>query len=367
MNKVYFDNAATTRVTEEVLQAALPYLTENYGNPSSTHNMGTVAKNAIVEARLKCAKAINAEPEQIFFTSGATESNNIVTREFCTLKSPYEHPSMDGTTWGILPIDINVTRRAGIRTGLVAQMYVNNEIGTIFDVKECVKLAHENGYKCLVDATQAFSHVPIDVKDINCDFLSLSGHKFHAPKGVGLLYIKNPDEFIDKAESLVIGGGQESGLRSGTENVFGIVALGKAMELYNYSDNVAKHYKDLKEALLTRLSQTCPVEYRINEIEGLPTVDNIVNISFKNINAEGLVTLLDMDGFMVSQGSACHSGSLEPSKVLKEIGVPDDYIHGAIRISFGLNNTFTEVYQFARCLIKHLEVLSKINTKEKLI
>ena len=360
MNKVYFDNAATTCVTEEVLKAALPYLTENYGNPSSTHNMGTVAKNAIVEARLKCAKAINAEPEQIFFTSGATESNNIVTREFCTLKSPYEHPSMDGTTWSILPIDINVTRRAGIHTGLVAQMYVNNEIGTIFDVKECAELAHENGYKCLVDATQAFSHVLIDVKDINCDFLSLSGHKFHAPKGVGLLYIKDPDEFIDKAESLVIGGGQERGLRSGTENVFGIVALGKAMELYNITHEMRQHYHLLKTTLLQLLAQKCPVEFHINEIKGRKHLDNIANISFKNISGESLAILLDYAGFEISQGSACHSASLEPSAVIKALNLPKEYELGTIRISFSEENTVAEVSAFVDKLCEIIETLIKI-------
>lgn len=361
MNKVYFDNAATTRVTEEVLQAALPYLTENYGNPSSTHNMGTVVKKAIVEARLKCAKAINAEPEQIFFTSGATESNNIVTREFCTLKSPYEHPSMDGATWGILPIDINVTRRAGIRTGLVAQMYVNNEIGTIFDVKECAELAHENGYKCLVDATQAFSHVLIDVKGIDCDFLSLSGHKFHAPKGVGLLYIKDPDEFIDKAESLVIGGGQERGLRSGTENVFGIVAMGKAMELYNYYPSKAQHYHDLKYAFIRGLAKRCPVEFHINQIAGNSHVDNIANVSFKNINGESLAILLNYNGFCVSTGSACHSASLEESATIKALNLPEEYRLGSIRVSFSEENTVEEVEQLVDAIVKHISTLMILN------
>lgn len=361
---VYLDHASTTYITKAVLDEAMPFLTYNFGNPSSAHRMGVVAKNAITTARKRCAKAINAEPEQIIFTSGATESNNLVIGQEVIISSEYEHPSMRaGFTADNIQFEINRLRRAGAKDAIVSHQFVNNEIGTIFNVKKYAEVAHENGCLFHTDATQAFSHVPVDVKDINCDFLSLSGHKFHAPKGVGLLYIKHPEIF----KSPIIGGGQEKGLRSGTENVFGIVAMGKAMELYNYRDTIAKHYADLKTALLTRLSQTCPVEYRLNEIEGLPTVDNIVNISFKGINAEGLVSLLDFDGFMVSQGSACHSGSLEPSKVLKEIGVPDDYIHGAIRVSFGLNNTYTEVYQFVECLVKHLAVLSKINTKEKLI
>lgn len=361
---VYFDNASTTHVSKAVLDEAMPFLTYNFGNPSSAHHAGVVAKNAITLARKRCAKAINAEPEQIIFTSGATESNNLVIGQEVIISSEYEHPSMRaGFTTDNIQLEINRLRRAGAKDAIVSHQFVNNEIGTIFDIKKYAEMAHENGFLFHTDATQAFSHVPVDVKDINCDFLSLSGHKFHAPKGVGLLYIKNPEKFM----SPIIGGGQEKGLRSGTENVFGIVALGKAMTLYKYTEAKGGYFNELKTALLNRLEKTCPVEYRINEIEGLPTVGNIINISFKGINAEGLCTLLDFDGFMISQGSACHSGSLEPSKILKEIGVPDDYIHGTIRISFGLGNTYIEVYQFVECLVKHLAVLSKINPKEKLI
>lgn len=361
---VYFDNASTTHVSKAVLDEAMPFLTYNFGNPSSTHHAGVVAKNAITLARKRCAKAINAEPEQIIFTSGATESNNLVAQQGEMLVSPYEHPSMQrNNVFYDLPLSINKMGRCGEGNVIVSQMFVNNEIGTIFDVKHCAELAHKAGYKFHTDATQAFGHVKIDVKELDCDFLSLSGHKFHAPKGVGLLYVKEPDRLCNTN----IGGGQENGYRSGTENVFGIVALGKAMATYNYTEARGVHFNELKTALLNRLEKTCPVKYKINEIEGLPTVGNIINISFKGINAEGLCALLDFDGFMISQGSACHSGSLEPSKVLKEIGVPDDYIHGTIRISFGLGNTYTEVYQFVECLVKHLNVLSKIDTKENLI
>ena len=361
---VYFDNASTTHVSKAVLDEAMPFLTYNFGNPSSVHHAGVVAKNAITLARKRCAKAINAEPEQIIFTSGATESNNLVAQQGEMLVSPYEHPSMQrNNVFYDLPLSINKMGRCGEGNVIVSQMFVNNEIGTIFDIKHCAELAHNAGYRFHTDATQAFGHVKIDVKELDCDFLSLSGHKFHAPKGVGLLYVKEPDKLCNTN----IGGGQENGYRSGTENVFGIVALGKAMATYNYTEARGVHFNELKTALLNRLEKTCPVEYKINEIEGLPTVGNIINISFKGINAEGLCTLLDFDGFMISQGSACHSGSLEPSKVLKEIGVPDDYIYGTIRISFGLGNTYTEIYQFVECLVKHLNVLSKIDTKENLI
>lgn len=358
MNKVYFDNAATTRVTEEVLQAALPYLTENYGNPSSTHTMGSVAHKAIVEARLRCAKAINAEPEQIFFTSGATESNNLVTGQGIIISSEYEHPSMrTGFTADNIQLEINKLRRAGTGDIVVSHQFVNNEIGTIFDVKEYAKIAHENGCLFHTDATQAFSHVPVDVKDINCDFLSLSGHKFHAPKGVGLLYIKHPEIF----KSPIIGGGQEEGLRSGTENVFGIVAMGKAMELYNYYPSKAQHYHDLKYAFIRELAKRCPVEFHINQIAGNSHVDNIANVSFKNINGESLAILLDYNGFCVSTGSACHSASLEESATIKALNLPEEYRLGSIRVSFSEENTVEEVEQLVDAIVKNIIALTTIN------
>lgn len=361
MDRVYFDNAATTRVTEPVLQAALPYLTKSYGNPSSTHQMGAVAQNAIAEARLKCAKAINADPEQIFFTSGATESNNIVTREFeYVLKSPYEHPSMKGVTWGNFQIDLNKMQRAGIKNGLISCQMVNNELGTVFPTIAYADTAHEAGYKFMTDATQAFSHVIIDVKAQECDFLSLSGHKIHAPKGIGLLYIKDPDEFIKTAKYLTVGGGQEKGFRQGTENVFGIVALGKAMELYDITHEKRKHYHVLKTTLIRLLAKKCPVEFYINEIKGRRHLDNIANISFKNISGESLAILLDYAGFEISQGSACHSASLEPSAVVKALNLPKEYELGTIRISFSEENTVAEVSAFVDKLCEIIETLIKI-------
>lgn len=354
---VYFDNAATTRVTEPVLQAALPYLTGYYGNPSSTHTMGSVANKAIVEARLRCARAINAEPEQIIFTSGATESNNLVMGQGVIISSEYEHPSMRiGFTSGNMQLEINKLKRAGADKIIVSHQFVNNEIGTIFNVRKYAEIAHENGCLFHTDATQAFSHVPIDVKDINCDFLSLSGHKFHAPKGVGLLYIKHPEIF----KSPIIGGGQERGLRSGTENVFGIVALGKAMELYDITHEKRKHYHVLKTTLIRLLAKKCPVEFHINEIKGRRHLDNIANISFKNISGESLAILLDYAGFEVSQGSACHSASLEPSAVIKALNLPKEYELGTIRVSFSEENTVAEVSAFVDKLCEIIGTLIKI-------
>ena len=355
---IYFDNAATTRVTDEVLQVALPYLTGCYGNPSSTHTMGSVANKAIVEARLRCARAINAEPEQIFFTSGATESNNLVMGQGVIISSEYEHPSMRiGFTSGNMQLEINKLKRAGASNIIVSHQFVNNEIGTIFNVKKYAEMAHENGCLFHTDATQAFSHVPVDVKDINCDFLSLSGHKFHAPKGVGLLYIKHPKIF----KSPIIGGGQEEGLRSGTENVFGIVAIGKAMELYNYSPSKAKHYHDLKYAFIRGLAKRCPVEFHINQIAGNSHVDNIANVSFKNINGESLAILLDYNGFCVSTGSACHSASLEESTTIKALNLPKEYKLGSIRISFSEENTIEEVERLVEAIVKNIIALMTVN------
>ena len=355
---VYLDNAATTRVTDEVLQVALPYLTGCYGNPSSTHTMGSVAKNAIVHAREQCAKAINAEPEQIIFTSGATESNNLVMGQGEIISSEYEHPSMRiGFTSGNMQLEINKLKRAGTSNIIVSHQFVNNEIGTIFNVKKYAEMAHENGCLFHTDATQAFSHVPVDVKDINCDFLSLSGHKFHAPKGVGLLYIKHPKIF----KSPIIGGGQEEGLRSGTENVFGIVAMGKAMELYNYYPSKAQHYHDLKYAFIRGLAKRCPVEFHINQIAGNSHVDNIANVSFKNINGESLAILLDYNGFCVSTGSACHSASLEESATIKALNLPEEYRLGSIRVSFSEENTVEEVERLVDAIVKHISTLMILN------
>lgn len=362
MREIYFDNAATTRVTKPVLDVALPFLTEDYGNPSSVHSMGRIAKDAINLARVTCAKAINAKPEQIFFTSGATESNNIVCREFeYVLKSPYEHPSVAGVSWDDFNTSLNKMERYGVTRGLVCCQTANSEIGSVFNVRSYADRTHNAGYKFMTDATQAFSHMRIDVKAMNCDFLSLSAGKFHGFKGTGLLYIKDPDEFIKSATHLNVGGSQENGLRSGTENVAGIVAMGKAMTLYNYDPIVSEMHYRLKQTLITGLAKRCPVEFRVNEIKGLKTLNNICNISFKGINGESLARLLDYDGFIVSTKSACKSGSSEPSKVLKAIDTPDDYLFGAIRISFSEETDTGVVGMLVNAICEKISVLIKIN------
>ena len=230
----YLDNAASTKVSNAVFAEAVPYIKDTYANPSSIHNFGKSAKKAIEKAREQVAKAINADPNQIVFTSGASESNMWVLNSYrCSVCSPYEHHSVTKNCtfdYKGLNLENGIYRYL---PDIVSYIMVGNETGEIYNIKEKCKIAHKHKAKFHTDATQAFSHIPIDVKDLNVDFLSMSGHKFHAPNGVGILYIKDPDNF----KPLIKGGGQERGLRAGTENTFAIVGIGKACELYNYDKN----------------------------------------------------------------------------------------------------------------------------------
>lgn len=358
---IYFDNAATTRVCDKALAAALPFLTDCYGNPSSTHKMGVVAKNAITHAREQCAKAINADPEQIIFTSGATESNNLVVNQFeYIIKSPYEHPSMYGREWGNLETDLNEADRAGVRQGLVSCVYVQSEIGTIFPVAEYAKIAHEHGWLFMTDCTQAFGHVPIDVKELDCDFLSISAHKVGGFKGVGILYIKDIEGFKDIACNLNKGGSQEYNIRSGTENVAGIVSAGVAFEENNYDKHMDRLFANQKQELIQGLRDKCPVNFIVNELKGYNHVNNICNISFENINSESLTILLNNADICVSTKTACHSGSIEPSATLKAIGTPDNYLYGSIRISLSVNNSLAEVEEFVDKVCELIKILKEV-------
>lgn len=319
---IYLDNAATTPVTDEVLNEMLPFFKKNFGNPSSVHSVGRTAKKAIELARVRVAKAINAEPSQIFFTSGATEANNWFCSEYCGVEcSPYEHSSMINN-----PAN-NVLDNFGEKEirGACSHIWVNNETGAIFDIKRLVEnnplaTAH-------TDATQAFGHIPIDVKDVGVDALTLSGHKFHAPKGVGILYIKNPNDW----DSLLLGGEQERGLRAGTENVAAIVGMGKACELYNYSEERDRRCREIQNQFFNAFSGMTDILFNTKKEN---SVSSTLNIAFKNLEGETLVTLLDIDGICVGSGSACNSRNLIPSHVLKAMQVPDEYIYGSIRLSW---------------------------------
>ena len=327
---IYLDCAATTKIDDIVFTEMLPYLKEEYGNPSSLYSLGKKSHNAIEIARKKIAKAINAETNQIVFTSSATESNNWVCSNFYRVMcSPYEHHSVLNC-----PNTIQLSQYCSFKWNiqdilpdLVSHMMVNNEIGTIYDIKEMAKICHENHVLLHTDATQSFGHIPIDVKDLDVAFLSLSAHKFHGAKGVGILYIKEPDKF----KPFIYGGGQEQHRRAGTENVASIVSMGKACELYNYSHEKDNRCKEIQMKFYNAFSEMQDVHFNTDRNHAIATT---LNVGFKGVESESLMLLLDMDGICVSAGSACNSGSLEPSHVLKAIGCPDEYIYNSIRLSW---------------------------------
>lgn len=339
MRKLYLDNSATTAVTREVLNEMLPYFTEEFYNPSAQYMKARLVKMAIQKARIQFAEAINAEPEQIFFTSGATESNNIIARNYYVVASIYEHPSMQTGTRvkdeKELKKILNHTKKyhhEDMIYEVLSWQMVNSETGVIFPIKDIAELVHKNNMLCHSDMTAAFGKVPIDVKDLDVDFASFSGHKFHAPKGIGVLYIKDPKNFNGD----IIGGGQERGIRSGTENVPGIVAIGKAASLYNYN---AEHNSNAKQArlyVLSKLETLMPCDFKLlgNDDADYYQVPSIINIAIKGIEGESLMILLDGKGICVSTGSACHSASLEVSQTVKSFNLPPEYEHGTIRISF---------------------------------
>lgn len=336
---IYLDNAATTKIDNMVFAEMLPYLKEQYGNPSSLYSLGRQSHKAIEKAREQIAKAINAEPTQIFFTSGATESNNWVCSIFdSVLCSPYEHHSILNHPHTAkmnmsIPLANDIYRHI---PNLVSQMFVNNETGEIYDIVDSAKVSHAMNIPLHTDATQAFGHFPIDVKILNCDFLSLSGHKFHAPKSIGILYIKEPDKF----KPFLYGGQQENHLRAGTENVASIVGMGKAAELYNYSPERDKRCREIRNKFVDAFSYWQDVYFNTNIAN---SISSTLNVAFKNVESESLMLLLDMDGICVSAGSACNSGSLEPSHVLKAIGTPEEYIYNSIRLSWDDTLTDEEV------------------------
>lgn len=350
---IYLDNASTTKIDNMVLAEMLPYLRDNYANASSLHSLGCKSRQAIEHAREQVAKSINAEPSQIFFTSGSTESNNWIISNFNhVLCSRVEHhsilnnPKCTPIAFDSLPKTIYKQR-----PDLVTHMYVNNETGEIYNIKEMAETCHKMKVPFYTDSTQAFGHIPIDVVDLDIDGMSLSGHKFHAPNGVGILYLKEPDKY----KPMLYGGGQEKHLRAGTENVAGIVGMGKACELHNYNAETDNYLQFLKANLIAFIQNNIPDVMINSPLE--TTVSNILNVSFKGIEGESLMLMLDRADICVSSGSACNSGSLEPSHVLKSMGVPDDYIYGTIRFSFSKFNTLDEIIETEKTLKEIVEKL----------
>ena len=350
---VYLDNASTTKIDQMVLAEMLPYLKENYGNASSLHSLGRKSRQAIEHAREQVAKSINAEPNQIFFTSGSTESNNWVISNFNNvLCSKVEHHSiLNNPKCTPITFDNLANTIHKDRPDLVTHMFVNNETGQIYNIKEMAEICHKMKVPFYSDCTQAYGHLPIDIKDLNVDGMSLSGHKFHAPNGVGILYLKEPNKY----KPMLYGGGQEKHLRAGTENVAGIVGMGKACELHNYDLKTDEYVLNLKIHLMDFITNNIPDAMINSPLE--TTVSNILNVSFKGIEGESLMLMLDRQGICVSSGSACNSGSLEPSHVLKNLGVPDDYIYGTIRFSFSKFNTLDEIIKTEKVLKEIVEKL----------
>jgi len=363
MKTIYLDHSATTAVKPEVLEAMIPYFTENYGNPSSIYLKGREGKNAIENARDKVAKAIGATSKEIFFTASGSESDNWAIRGVALantkkgrhiITSNIEHHAVlntckrlekDGFEVTYLPVENNgILDPAKVETAirpdttLVTVMYVNSEIGTIQPINEIGKITRAKGVYFHTDAVQAIGHIPIDVASLNVDLLSLTAHKFYGPKGIGSLYIKNGT----KIQPLIYGGNQERARRAGTENVAGIVGLGKAIELA--TTDIEAHNKKLIalrdrtiEAILTKIPYTRLNGDRYKRISGN------VNISFEFIEGESLLLMLDLKGIAGSSGSACTSGSLDPSHVLLALGLPHEIAHGSLRLTFGDENTDSDV------------------------
>ena len=360
---VYADNAATTKLSPAVLEAMMPYLTEEYGNPSSLYRFGNHAKRAIEQARKEVADVLGAEPFEILFTGGGTEADNWVKEIMRSLKargknhfitSAVEHHALlhsaqrlqkEGFEVTFIPVDregrIDPEQvRAAIRpeTGLVSIMFANNEIGTIYPIKEIGAICRQAGVLFHTDAVQAAGHLPINVKEMNIDLLSLSAHKFHGPKGVGAFYCRRGIPL----PSLIDGGAQERSKRAGTENVAGIVGLGAALRLANEEMSEASaRVSAMRDRLIDGILQTVPM-CRLNGPRHNRLPGNC-NISFLGIEGESLLLRLDLAGIAASSGSACASSSLDPSHVLLAIGLPHEVAHGSVRLSLSDYNTEEDV------------------------
>lgn len=362
MKVIYLDNNATTKVADEVREAMLPYLSELYGNPSSMHTFGGQVHRNIEVAREQVAALINAEPEEIIFTSCGTESDN--TALMSALLSRHdkkhivttrvEHPAVlnfckttarEGYRVTFLPVDrggrLNLEDlRAALTddTAVVSIMYANNESGVVFPIHDVADIVKSKGVPFHIDAVQAAGKIPIDVKKLPCDMMSISGHKMHAAKGVAALYVKRGTRF----SPYIIGGHQEKGRRAGTENVASIVGFGVAADLARkHLQTESANVKDLRDKLEQGLLNTCP-DPRING-DRMHRLPNTTNISFEYVEGEAILLRLNEFNICASSGSACTSGSLEPSHVLRSMGVPFTAIHGSVRFSLSRYTTEEEI------------------------
>lgn len=359
---IYLDNAATTAVKPEVLEAMMPYFTENYSNPSSVYSFAQESHGVVDEARDTIARLLHAKGNEIYFTGGGSESDNWAIKAVADaykekgkhiITSKIEHHAVLHTCeflekHGFEVTYLNVDENGFVSpeelekairpdTILVSIMFANNEIGTVEPIKELVETAHKHGVLFHTDAVQAFAHVPIDVKNMEIDMLSASGHKFHGPKGIGFLYISNKV----KIGSFIHGGAQERGRRAGTLNVPGIVGMAKAAELAHQAmdENVAKEIK-VRDHIIERISSEIPyAKLNGDRVNRLP---NNINFSLRFVEGESVLIMLDQKGICASSGSACTSGSLDPSHVLLAIGLPHEIAHGSLRITISEDTTIEE-------------------------
>ena len=381
---IYLDNAATTKTAPEVVEAMLPYFSEYYGNPSSIYAIAGKSKEAITKGREQIANVLGAKPEEIYFTAGGSESDNwalkatfeayknkgnhiittkiehhaiLHTCEYLEKERGAKITYLDVDENGFVDLD-ELQKAITPETILISVMAANNEIGTLEPLKEIGQIAREHGILFHTDAVQAYAHVPINVQEMNIDMLSASGHKFHGPKGIGFLYMSNKV----KIGPLIHGGSQERSRRAGTHNVPGIVGMAKAAELAhaNMDQTIAKETA-LRDHLIERLEKEIPY-CRLNgdRIKRLP---NNVNFCFRFIEGESLLILLDQNGICASSGSACTSGSLDPSHVLLAIGLPHEIAHGSLRLTLSEDNTMEEmdfVADQAKKIVERLRSMSPL-------
>ncbi len=381
MKTIYLDNNATTKTDEEVVKAMMPYLLENYGNPSSIYKIGRENRRAVEESREKVAQILNCDTNEIYFTSGGSESDNTAIRGIAysyikkgnhIITSKIEHPAVLETCKQLEKEGFEVTyisvKENGIidleelkkaikpTTTLITIMFANNEIGTIQPIEEIGKIAKENNIIFHTDAVQAVGNIKIDVKQLNIDSLSLSAHKFYGPKGIGVLYVKKGVQF----NKFINGGHQERNKRAGTENVAGIVGLAKAIELaYQNLEEHNNKIKELRDYYINQVKEKIPYIKINGDLD--KRLPGNVNISFRFIEGESLLLNLDLKGICASSGSACTSGSLDPSHVLLAIGLPHEIAHGSLRISIGKYNTKEEIDYVVENLVEIVNRLREMS------
>ncbi|OIO39947.1 cysteine desulfurase NifS [Candidatus Pacearchaeota archaeon CG_4_9_14_3_um_filter_31_7] len=384
--KVYLDNSATSKMDEEVLKEMLPYFTEKYGNPSSLHSFGKEARDALNHSREKFAKFLNCRAEEIYFCSGGTESDNLAIKGIAyamkkqnknhIITSPIEHSAVlntcrqleqEGFKLTILNVDnegfIDLKQLENSiteKTALVTIMFANSEIGTIQDIKKITNICHKKKTIFHTDAVQTFAKIPVDIKKLDIDSLSIASHKFHGPKGVGLLYVKKNIPI----ESIVQGGGHEKGLRSGTEDISGIVGMTKAADIA--LKNLGKNYNymaKLRDRLINELSKI--ENSRLNGSKGEKRLPNNVNFSFSGVEGEALIMLLDMKGVAASAGSACSNilkgESHKASHVLEAIKCPENFINSPLRLTLSRFNTEEEIDYAVSAIKESVSNLRKIS------